>query len=232
LARQFPEVAEVRRARRELSLYQRPEYSVSLMRTSAPATSVTQGNGLLSEISAFSSPIGYRWRVHAGANDGHERYAEGDITLRRAMLGIEYRVPGFVLQLDSTGSSYGVVRAGAELQATWNPNDTWQIYGKGARFSPGTPLRALLHGVTADYGGTPEQIVSLQHERRLFMRHDPDGRLTRVHYGQAPDPRHSALPSHRRVRRSSGRVRVVSGTSARFDSMSTQELRRYTRKAQ
>jgi biofilm PGA synthesis protein PgaA len=152
LARQFPEVAEVRRAQREFSLYQRPEYSLSLMRTSAPAASVTQGNGLLSEISAFSSPIGYRWRVHAGASYGHERYAEGDITLRRAMLGIEYRVPDFVLQLDSTGSSYGVVRAGAELQATWNPNDTWQIDGKGARFSPGTPLRALLHGVTADSG--------------------------------------------------------------------------------
>jgi biofilm PGA synthesis protein PgaA len=152
LARQFPEVTEVRRAQRELSLYQRPEVSLSLMRTSAPATSVTQGNGLLSEISAFSSPIGYRWRVHAGASDGHERYAEGDITLRRAMLGVEYRVPDFVLQLDSTGSSYGVVRAGAELQATWNPNDTWQIDGKGARFSPGTPLRALLHGVTADSG--------------------------------------------------------------------------------
>lgn len=152
LARQFPEVTEVRRAQRELSLYQRPEYSLSLMRTSAPATSVTQGNGLLSEISAFSSPIGYRWRVHAGMSDGHERYAEGDITLRRALLGVEYRVPDLVLQFDSTGSSYGVVRAGAELQATWNPNDTWQIDGKGARFSPGTPLRALLHGVTADSG--------------------------------------------------------------------------------
>jgi biofilm PGA synthesis protein PgaA len=152
LARQFPELAEVRRAQRELSLYQLPEYSASLMRTSAPATSVNQGNGLLSEISAFSSPVGYRWRVHAGASYGHERYAEGDITLRRAMLGVEYRVPDLVLQLDSTGSSYGVVRAGAELQATWNPSDTWQIDGKGARFSPGTPLRALLHGVTADSG--------------------------------------------------------------------------------
>jgi biofilm PGA synthesis protein PgaA len=152
LARQFPEVTEVRRAQRELSLHQLPEYSLSLMRTSAPATSVNQGNGLLSEISAFSSPVGYRWRVHAGASDGHERYAEGDVTLRRAMLGIEYRVPDFALQLDSTGNSYGVVRGGAELQAAWNPSDTWQIDGKGALFSPGTPLRALLHGVTANSG--------------------------------------------------------------------------------
>jgi hypothetical protein len=64
------------------------------------------------------------------------------------------------------------------------------------------------------------------------MRHDADGRLTRVHYGQALDPRHSARPSQRRVRRACGHVRVVPGTSERFDSMSTQELRRYTRKAQ
>ncbi|GAC1304019.1 MAG: poly-beta-1,6 N-acetyl-D-glucosamine export porin PgaA [Steroidobacteraceae bacterium] len=150
LHRQFPELSEVRRGYRELSLYERPEYSLSLLQTSAPATSVNQGNGFLSEISAFSSPIDYRWRVHAGASYGHERYSEGDLTLRRAMLGIEYRIPNFVLQFDSTGSSYGVERAGAELQATWNPNDTWQIDGKGARLSPSTPLRALLHGITAD----------------------------------------------------------------------------------
>jgi len=147
---QFPELSEVRGAQRELSLYQRPEYSLSVMRTSAPATSVNNGNGLLSEISAYSSPIDNHWRIHADASDGHERYAEGDITLRRAMLGIEYRIPDLVLQFDSTGNSYGVVRAGAQLQATWNPNDTWQIDGKGAIFSPDTPLRALLHGVTAD----------------------------------------------------------------------------------
>jgi biofilm PGA synthesis protein PgaA len=146
----FPELGQALRAERELSLYQRPEYSASVLQTSAPATSVNNGNGLLSEISAYSSPIDYHWRIHADASDGYERYAEGDITLRRAMLGIEYRMPGLVLQFDSTGNSYGVVRAGAQLQATWSPNDTWQIDGKGAIFSPDTPLRALLHGVTAD----------------------------------------------------------------------------------
>lgn len=91
-----------------------------------------------------------RWRVHAGVSDGHERYTDGDVTLRRAMLGIEYRIPDLSLQFDATGNSYGVVGGGAELRATWNPNDQWLIAGKGARFSPSTPLRALAHGITAD----------------------------------------------------------------------------------
>jgi biofilm PGA synthesis protein PgaD len=129
----------------------------------------------------------------------------------------------FVMQLLT------VALCGSSLLYLWARYNRLRFQDKDRRK---VPVTVAVTELAEYYGGTPEQIVSLQHERRLFMRHDPDGRLTRVHYGQARDPRHSALPSHRRVRRASGHVRVVAGTSARFDSMSTQELRRYTRKAQ
>jgi biofilm PGA synthesis protein PgaD len=128
----------------------------------------------------------------------------------------------FVMQLAA------VALGGSSLLYLWASYNRLRFRGKDRRKVAPTVTATDL---AEYYGGTREQIVSLQQERRLFMRHDADGRLTRVHYGQAPDPRHSALPSHRRVRRSSGRVRVVSGSSAGFDSMSTQELRRYTRVA-
>ena len=128
----------------------------------------------------------------------------------------------FVMQL------LAVALCGSSLLYLWARYNRLRFQGKDRRKVPVTVTEAEL---AACYGGTREQILSLQQERRLFMRHDPDGRLTRVHYGLAPDPPHSALLSKRRVRRPSGRVHVVSGTGARFDSMSTQELRRYVRVA-
>jgi biofilm PGA synthesis protein PgaD len=111
----------------------------------------------------------------------------------------------------------------------------WATYNK-RRFR-GKDRRKAAESVTATelavyYGGTPEQIITLQDARRLYMRHDADGRLTRIHYGEAPDPRDSAKRSSRRVRRSSGHVHVVSGTPTYFDAISTQVLRRYTRIAE
>ena len=129
----------------------------------------------------------------------------------------------FVMQLLT------VALCGSSLLYLWARYNRLRFQCKDRRKIPVTVTAAEL---AEYYGGTREQIVSLQHERRLLMRHDADGRLTRVHYGQALDPPHSALPSHRRVRRAWGHVRVVPGTSERFDAMSTQELRRYTRKAQ
>jgi poly-beta-1,6-N-acetyl-D-glucosamine biosynthesis protein PgaD len=129
----------------------------------------------------------------------------------------------FVMQLLT------VALCGSSLLYLWARYNRLRFQGKDRRKVPVTVTATEL---AEYYGGTREQIVSMQHERRLLMRHDADGRLTRVHYGHARDPRHSTLPSHRRVRRAWGHVRVVPGTSERFDAMSTQELRRYTRKAQ
>jgi biofilm PGA synthesis protein PgaD len=128
----------------------------------------------------------------------------------------------FVMQLLT------VAMCGSTLLYLWARYNRLRFQGKDRRRAAVTVTATEL---AEYYGGTCEQIVSLQQERRLFMRHDPDGRLTRVHYGFVPDPHHSVLTSRRRVRRSSGQVRVVTSSGAHFDSMSTQELRRYVRVA-
>jgi poly-beta-1,6-N-acetyl-D-glucosamine biosynthesis protein PgaD len=133
--------------------------------------------------------------------------------------------PGFGSFVMQVGA---VALCGSSLLYCWALYNRQRFRGKDRRQATVT---ATAMELAEYYGGTPEQIVSLQQERRLFMRHDADGRLTRVHYGEPPDPRDSALLSHRRVRRSSGHVREVTANTAHFDAMSTQELRRYIRVA-
>jgi biofilm PGA synthesis protein PgaD len=122
---------------------------------------------------------------------------------------------------------FTVVLCGSSLLYTWARYNGVRFRGKDRRK---TAVTVTAPDLAVYYGGTPDQIVTLQDARRLYMRHDANGRLTRIHYGEAPDPRNSATRSDRRVRASSGDVQVVSETPIRFDAMSTQELRRYTRK--
>jgi poly-beta-1,6-N-acetyl-D-glucosamine biosynthesis protein PgaD len=128
----------------------------------------------------------------------------------------------FVLRL------LAVVLVGSASLYLWATYNSLRFRGKDRRKAP---VCVTPTDLAAYYGGTPAQIVTLQDARRLYMRHDADGRLTRIHYGEAPDPEHSAIHAPRRVRAKSGQVHTVSGTPTQFDAMSTQELRRYTREA-
>lgn len=121
-----------------------------------------------------------------------------------------------------------VVLFGSTSLYLWATYNRLRFRGKDRRKAP---VCVTATDLAAYYGGTPGQIITLQDARRLYMRHDADGRLTRVHYGDAPDADHSAIHAQRRVRAASGHVHMVSGTPTQFDAMSTQELRRYTREA-
>ncbi|GAC1304037.1 MAG: hypothetical protein NVSMB10_06600 [Steroidobacteraceae bacterium] len=121
---------------------------------------------------------------------------------------------------------FTVVLCGSSVLYLWANYNRWRFRGRDRRRES---VNVTATELAAYYGGTSEQIVTLQEARRLYMRHDAEGRLTRIHYGEAPDYRDSAKRSDRRVRQSSGHVHVVSDTPTRFDAMSTQELRRYTR---
>jgi biofilm PGA synthesis protein PgaD len=79
----------------------------------------------------------------------------------------------FVMQLAA------VALCGSSLLYLWAFYNRQRFRGKDRRRAAVTVTATEL----ADYyGGTPEQIVSLQQERRLFMHHDATGRLTGVHY--------------------------------------------------
>ena len=123
---------------------------------------------------------------------------------------------------------FTVVLCGSSLLYAWARYNKLRFRGKDRRTRP---VNVTATELARYYGGTPEQIATLQQARRLYMRHDPEGRLTRVHYGVPSDAPHLAHRASRRVRQSSGAVHNVQGVAANFDSISTQELRRAPRKA-
>jgi len=153
LTERFPENSDARRASRELDLYNRPELIItSLDRAYVPSTSERGGDGVTFDTTVYSPPIGYDWRLYAGEMLAHEHEPDGIITLRHFVAGVEYRHAGLTLKVGPSYNSYGDSRDGADLDAIWELNDDWKFSGDASAFSPDTPLRALLAGITADSG--------------------------------------------------------------------------------
>ncbi|MDR3415571.1 MAG: poly-beta-1,6 N-acetyl-D-glucosamine export porin PgaA [Nevskia sp.] len=153
LQEQFPEVAEVQRAQRELDLFERPEVTLSVQRSVTPATNVKLGAGLLASLESYTGPFDEHWRLYGGASSGHETDAGGSITLRRIEAGLEYRGGGYTARLAPSQNWWsGRSSTGVDAVLSAALDDEWEIDGKGSRFAGDTPLRALLNGVTADSG--------------------------------------------------------------------------------
>ena len=157
LVERYPDNASVRRAKRDLDVYNMAEIDITAGYAFEPMTDgPTDPNGGEAwgiGAKVYSSPFWYNWRLFAGESFAHQKEPdnEGSIGVSRSTVGVEYRNGDLTANLAPTYNIYhDTDRVGVAGDATYNFNDNWALAGGAELFSTETPLRALNHGVTAD----------------------------------------------------------------------------------
>jgi poly-beta-1,6-N-acetyl-D-glucosamine biosynthesis protein PgaD len=74
---------------------------------------------------------------------------------------------------------------GSSVLFLWAGYNQMRFRGRDRRRAPITVSEIQL---AEYYSATPQQIMTIQHARRLVMHHDADGRLARVRYRRASEP--------------------------------------------
>ena len=101
----------------------------------------------------YSPPIGYDWRLFAGALVRAGDTPEGNETATRGVLGVEYRIPAVVVRGGAIYETGTVREPGAFIEGTIRLSDQWRLEAVGETLAVDTPLRALRNGITASGAG-------------------------------------------------------------------------------
>jgi biofilm PGA synthesis protein PgaA len=84
------------------------------------------------------------------ADNSTDSVEEGHATRRRLGGGAQARWPDWKLVALAWSQDGSLNTGGGSLAAQWEPTDQWTLKADAARHSPDAPLRADLHGITAD----------------------------------------------------------------------------------
>lgn len=93
-----------------------------------------------------------RWRVFAAFDYFSAKPAEGFVDRIRYGTGVDVKWPDFALEATAWNNTGTLFRGGASLSGTWEASDQLSFSASGELFSTDTPLRAVLHGITANGG--------------------------------------------------------------------------------
>ncbi|MEJ8815896.1 poly-beta-1,6 N-acetyl-D-glucosamine export porin PgaA [Variovorax ureilyticus] len=108
------------------------------------------GNGMDASLEVQSATIAGTWRLIGLADNDTDSVEEGRATRRRLGGGVQGRWPDWKFVALAWAQDGSLSTSGGSLAAQWEPTDRWTLQADAARHSPDTPLRADLHGITAD----------------------------------------------------------------------------------
>lgn len=108
------------------------------------------GNGMDASLRVESASLAGTWRLIGFADKSTDSVEEGRADRRRFGGGAQARWPDWQLEALAWSQNGSLDTSGASLAAQWEPTDQWTLLADAARHSPDTPLRADLHGITAD----------------------------------------------------------------------------------
>ena len=108
------------------------------------------GKTLTLQTKLTTPPIDDNWRFFALGDYANAHPPEGYVDRSRASAGVEWRIPHFTATLYPSQNSGTVSKAGGGATMDWWVTDQIELAVAGELFSWDTPLRALLHGITAD----------------------------------------------------------------------------------
>src|SRR5262249_6028023 len=91
-----------------------------------------------------------RWRPFTAFEYSSAKPPEGSVHRIRYGAGAQAEWPDFTLEAIGWNNAGKLSRGGATLSGTWEPRDQWRVSSAGELFSSETPLRAVLHGITAN----------------------------------------------------------------------------------
>jgi len=154
LAADYPGNAAVLRLTRELRDFDRPRWEFDVRgRQESGNAAAAPGPGVEATGRVWSAPLREGFRGFVGAGYATARPPEGDARRNRVGAGVEWRGPDAEAQASAWSNGGDVSKTGAALSAAWSPDDDWTLAGDYERYAWETPLRAVLHGITADGGG-------------------------------------------------------------------------------
>jgi biofilm PGA synthesis protein PgaA len=151
LLARYPEDWHVRRLAREL----RANTSWVLEVEAKPSDSTggganAAGRALTMQTRLTSPPIADNWRLFAVNDYANANPPEGFVERPRLSAGVEWRVPGLTATIYPSQSWGTLEKAGGGATLDWWATDQIRLAFAGELYSWDTPLRALLHGITAD----------------------------------------------------------------------------------
>lgn len=154
LGAEHPGNASVERLARELREFDSASFElVARARHESGGAAAAPGPGVELVARVYAAPIDDAFRLFAGAGYATARPPEGRAERDRVGAGVEWRGADMSLETSAWANGGNVSRAGASAAGSWRPDDFWTIAADYERYSWETPLRAILHGITADGGG-------------------------------------------------------------------------------
>ena len=147
----YPEDSRVRRLAREL------EANLDWVLESEVKPSDSRGGGanaagraLTMQTRLTTSPIADNWRAFAVIDYADAHPPEGFVDRSRLSAGLEWRIPYLTATVYPTQSWGTLTKAGGGATLDWSATDQIRVALASELYSWDTPLRALLHGITAD----------------------------------------------------------------------------------
>jgi biofilm PGA synthesis protein PgaA len=150
----YPQDAAVQRSARDLAAHDMAEIDAGVtLRKENGNSPNAPGNGIDAYLHFYTPPIAELWRGVVAAERQSATPPEGSALRIRHGAGLEYR--GADLRFDVMAwSNQGTLdKSGIGVRAAWLPNDHLRLDVDAESFAVDTPLRALIHGITADAAG-------------------------------------------------------------------------------
>lgn len=143
----LPNERPILRALRQWELHQRPEIYAEMIFGRSSDYSPYGNLDRQFDLSVYSSPLAYHWRLYAHVQYAYGEFPEGRYHRDSADAGVEYRSPEWRVNAALRSSDH---KTGGALAATYRADDHRYYAFAYASPSLDTPLRANASGVTAD----------------------------------------------------------------------------------
>ncbi len=108
------------------------------------------GQSLTLQAKLTSPPIADNWRLYALGDYADAHPPEGFVDRSRASGGVAWRTPDLSATLYASDNWGTLTKPGGGATLDWSATDQVQVSVAGQLYTWDTPLRAVLHGVTAD----------------------------------------------------------------------------------
>ncbi|HKD21356.1 MAG TPA: hypothetical protein VKB71_05060, partial [Rhizomicrobium sp.] len=152
LAKLYPENSQVKRLQKELEAQTSWEIDAEVKPSNEKGGGSfgNSGNEIDASVRTLSPYIGDEWRIFYDATYSNAHPPEGFVDFQRNALGAQFIKPDLVASAGVTQSFGSLTRTGATGTLDWIASDAIRLAFAGERISSETPLRGLLHDITAD----------------------------------------------------------------------------------
>ncbi|TEA77205.1 poly-beta-1,6 N-acetyl-D-glucosamine export porin PgaA [Allopusillimonas ginsengisoli] len=151
----FPDDNAAQEFAQDLAIHNKAEVKISAYRSHSSQNVAVGGKERGVEMTAYSPPLGYNWRLYAGIGHADASYEEGDASYTWNLAGVEWRARDFTSSLEVSANRFGHgTKPGLDMSVAYDVDDHWQVGGTAGWQTRSTPLRALNQDVKSNTAGT------------------------------------------------------------------------------